>query len=140
MLPWENLVATYVEETGNHVLYRVAPYFEEENLVASGVLMEAYSVEDNGEGVCFNVYCYNVQPGITIDYKTGESSLDESWSEETKQPDLGYDYVLNTNTRHFHDPSCASIADIRDKNKEYFTGERESLIEEGYIPCGRCNP
>ena len=99
MLPWENLVATYVEETGNHVLYRVTPYFEEENLVASGVLMEAYSVEDNGEGVCFNVYCYNVQPGITIDYKTGESSLDESWSEETKQPDLGYDYVLNTNTR-----------------------------------------
>lgn len=60
MLPWENLVAAYVEETGNHVLYRVTSYFEKENPVASGVLMEAYSVEDNGEGVCFNVYCYKV--------------------------------------------------------------------------------
>jgi DNA-entry nuclease len=75
MLPFENEVAEYVEETGNHVLYRVTPVFEEDNLVASGVQMEAYSVEDQGEGVMFNVYCYNVQPGITIDYATGESQL-----------------------------------------------------------------
>lgn len=73
MLPFENEVADYVEETGNHVLYRVTPVFEGDNLVASGVQMEAYSVEDQGEGVMFNVYCYNVQPGITIDYVTGDS-------------------------------------------------------------------
>lgn len=73
MLPFENEVADYVEETGNHVSYRVTPVFEGENLVASGVIMEAKSVEDNGAGVCFNVYVYNVQPGIMIDYATGES-------------------------------------------------------------------
>lgn len=73
MLPFENMVDDYVEETGNHVLYRVTPVFEGTNLVASGVQIEAFSVEDEGEGLCFNVYVYNVQPGITIDYATGES-------------------------------------------------------------------
>ena len=73
MLPFENLVADYVKETENHVLYRVTPIFEGDNLVAHGVLMEGYSVEDNGEGVCFCVYAYNAQPGIVIDYATGES-------------------------------------------------------------------
>lgn len=77
MLPFENQVANYLDENDNHVLYRVTPVFEGSNLLASGVLMEAYSVEDNGAGICFCVYCYNVQPGITIDYSTGESSLAE---------------------------------------------------------------
>jgi DNA-entry nuclease len=77
MLPFENKVAAYVKKTGNHVLYRVTPIFEDANLVASGVTMEAYSVEDSGEGICFYVYVYNVQPGIGIDYATGES-----WREE----------------------------------------------------------
>lgn len=80
MLPFENMVADYIKETGNHVLYRVTPVFEGNNLVASGVLMEAESVEDNGEGICFNVYCYNVQPGVSIDYATGDSALSESRS------------------------------------------------------------
>lgn len=80
MLPFENEVAEYVEETGNHVLYRVTPVFEGDNLVASGVQMEAYSVEDQGAGVMFNVYCYNVQPGITIDYATGDSELESDSS------------------------------------------------------------
>ncbi len=75
MLPFENLVADYIKETNNHVMYRVTPIFDGSNLVASGVLMEAYSVEDEGEGVCYNVYCYNVQPGITIDYSDGSSHL-----------------------------------------------------------------
>ena len=75
MLEFENQVADYIKETNNHVLYRVTPYFEGDNLLASGVQMEAYSVEDNGAGVQFNVYIYNVQDGITIDYLTGESSL-----------------------------------------------------------------
>jgi len=73
MLPFENMVADYIKETNNHVLYRVTPVFIGDNLVASGVLMEAESVEDNGEGILFNVYCYNVQPGIVIDYATGDS-------------------------------------------------------------------
>ncbi len=74
MLPFENMVADYVHETENHVIYRVTPVFEGDNLVASGVQIEAQSVEDNGDGIYFNVYCYNVQPGVVIDYATGESS------------------------------------------------------------------
>lgn len=73
MLPFENKIAEYVKETRNHVFYRVTPIFDGNNLVASGVQLEAQSIEDNGEGICFNVYCYNVQPGIIIDYATGES-------------------------------------------------------------------
>lgn len=77
MLPFENKVADYMEKhQNNHVLYRVTPIFENENLVASGVQIEAYSIEDNGSGVCFNVYIYNIQPGIIIDYSTGKSKLD----------------------------------------------------------------
>lgn len=74
MLPFENMVADYIKETGNHVAYRITPIYDGNNLLASGVQMEAYSVEDGGEGICFNVYCYNVQPGITINYATGASS------------------------------------------------------------------
>ena len=77
MLPFEDQVADYVQETGNHVLYRVTPVFQGAELVARGVQMEAWSVEDGGAGVCFNVYCYNVQPGVEIDYATGESRLAE---------------------------------------------------------------
>ena len=74
MLPFENQVAEYIDKNeSNHVLYRVTPIFENDSLLASGVEMEAWSVEDNGQGICFNVYCYNVQPGIVIDYTTGES-------------------------------------------------------------------
>lgn len=76
MLPFEDMVADYVKETDEHVLYRVTPMFEGNNLVASGVLIEAESVEDKGDSILFNVYCYNVQPGIVIDYSTGESKLE----------------------------------------------------------------
>lgn len=86
MLPFENMVADYVKETNNHVLYRVTPIFEGDNLVASGVLMEAESVEDNGEDILFCVYVYNVQPNIIIDYATGQSSLDPNLSTSTPAP------------------------------------------------------
>lgn len=76
MLPFENMTADYIKETKNHVMYRVTPVFSGNELVARGVLMEALSVEDNGEGICFNVFCYNVQPGVKIDYKTGDSTLE----------------------------------------------------------------
>ena len=84
MQPFEDMVADYVKETGNHVLYRVTPIFEGNNLVASGVQMEAKSVEDKGEGICFNVYVYNVQPGIEIDYATGNSRLKKSENSMSK--------------------------------------------------------
>ena len=80
MLPFENMTASYVKKTNNHVMYRVTPIFEGENLLASGVLMEAESVEDRGEGLKFNVFCYNVQPQIYIDYSTGENHLTDDES------------------------------------------------------------
>jgi DNA-entry nuclease len=75
MLAFENMVADYIKDTGNHVLYRVTPVYTGNNLVANGILMEAYSVEDEGDGICFNVYFYNVQPGVEIDYATGANKL-----------------------------------------------------------------
>lgn len=146
MLPFENMVADYIHETDNHVLYRVTPVFEGEDLVASGVQMEAESVEDDGAGICFNVYVYNVQPQITINYATGEN-----WeSEETDDIEIsdiknggqqdGQTYILNENTKKFHDPGCSGADDIKKKNKREFTGTRDELIEDGYEPCGRCQP
>ena len=133
MLKFEDQVADYVNETNHHVLYRVTPVFEGDNLVASGVEMEAYSVEDKGEGVSFHVFLYNVQPGITIDYATGESWLDNSKTTEDNEKTLNY--VLNTNTHKFHKENCESVRDIAGSNKEVYTGNREDLINMGYEPC-----
>lgn len=222
MLPFENEVADYVKETDNHVLYRVTPIFKGDNLLASGVQMEAYSVEDKGKGVSFNVFCYNVQPGIDIDYSNGDSRLSKgtiasislsyskytlsvgnsktlvatvspesakvSWysSNEkvatvnskgkvtakkagtvtiTAKTENGLKatckitvksktdasvsnnstsskttYVLNTNTKKFHIPSCSSVNDMKEKNKKEVTCSRDEVIEMGYSPCGRCHP
>ena len=138
MLPFENMVADYVRETGNHVMYRVTPIFEGDNLVASGVQMEAKSVEDNGESICFNVYVYNVQPGIEIDYATGDSKLAEK-TEETQEGEVTT-YILNTNNRKFHREECSGVRDMKEKNKQIYKGTRADLIKQGYEPGGRCNP
>lgn len=139
MLPFENMVADYVKETENHVLYRVTPIFEGDNLVANGVQMEAESVEDKGEGVCFNVYVYNNQPGVTIDYATGDS-----WASDEEQPtqSSGEDttYILNTSSHKFHKPDCSSVDTISPSNKQTYTGSREDLINQGYEACGKCKP
>ena len=224
MLPFENMVADYIDETDNHVLYRVTPIFRGDNLLASGVQIEAYSVEDKGKGVSFNVYCYNVQPGVTIDYTNGDSKLSDGtiasitlnytkyalevgqsktlvavtspesavksvtwYSSNNKIATVSkngkvtavkagtvtitaktfnglkatckvtvkekYDttvingsangnitYVLNTNTKKFHLPSCSSVKDIKDKNKQEVTCSRDEVIDMGYVPCKRCNP
>ncbi|MFR2587620.1 MAG: DNA/RNA non-specific endonuclease [Adlercreutzia equolifaciens] len=169
MLPFENAVADYVDATGNHVLMAVAPVFEGSELVARGVHMMAESVEDGGEGVAFNVFCYNVQPGVVIDYGTGESMLEE---DATPLPDVSgaesapdtasegagageasekgatgsdegkgvAEYVLNTNSRKFHLPSCSSVGQMSPKNREDVEDTRENLIANGYDPCKRCNP
>ena len=169
MLPFENAVADYVDATGNHVLMAVMPVFEGSELVARGVHMMAESVEDGGEGVAFNVFCYNVQPGVVIDYGTGASMLEE---DATPLPDVSgaesapdaasegagareasekgatgsdegkgvAEYVLNTNSRKFHLPSCSSVGQMSPKNREDVEDTRENLIANGYDPCKRCNP
>ena len=142
MLPFENEVADYVKNTGNHVMYRVTPVFAGDNLVADGVLMEAYSPEDNGEGVCFCVFVYNIQPGIEIDYATGDSWISGSVQKESdeKADDSVVDYVLNTGTHKFHLPDCDSVADMKPQNRRDYNGSRQALIDQGYDPCKRCNP
>lgn len=146
MLPFENMIADYVKETGNHVMYRVTPIFKDENLLASGVVIEAKSVEDNGEGILFNVYCYNVQPGIEIDYVTGESKKQEkiiinTVQEKTDNTDkIEYSYVLNTRSYIFHYTSCSSVKRMSDKNRKDYTGTRDEVISMGYKSCGNCYP
>lgn len=143
MLPFEDEVADYVKETDNHVLYRVTPVFDGDNLVASGVQMEAESVEDDGAGVKFNIFCYNVQPGIGIDYVTGDSWVDDG-NAVTDSDDAcnaeQTEFVINTNTGKFHKPDCKSVKKMKAKNKEEFSGSRDELIAEGYEPCGSCRP
>lgn len=136
MLPFENMIADYVKETNNHVLYWVTPIFNGNNLVASGVEMEAMSVEDRGEGILFHVYCYNVQPGITIDYATGDSYLTSTKSEETGDST----YILNENTMKFHTPDCLSVQKMNPNNRKEYTGNRQDLLDQGYEPCQQCHP
>ncbi|MCR4610778.1 MAG: DNA/RNA non-specific endonuclease [Lachnospiraceae bacterium] len=169
MLPFENKVADYVDRTSNHVLYRVTPVFDKRNLLASGVLMEAYSVEDNGSGVQFCVYCYNVQPGIEIDYATGDSKALDNAAEiianiknaqkettannktanndkianndkNANTDNADYDYVLNKKSKKFHKTDCHAVSEMSEKNKEYYSGSRQMLIDQGYEPCGDCKP
>lgn len=145
MLYFENMVDDYVEQTHNHVLYRVTPIFCDNDLVARGVQMEAWSVEDSGSGICFNVFCYNVQPGIVIDYSSGESYIDNTVQEEHENNELGNlvtpqedTYILNTNTRKIHLPSCSSVNDMTEKNKQEYTGDLNDLLANGYALCKRC--
>ncbi len=140
MLPFENMVADYVKETDYHVLYRVTPVFEGDNLVASGVVMEAESVEDGGEGISFHVYVYNNQPGVTVDYATGESWISEGGDPEEKSGAENGTYILNENTGKFHLPDCAGAQDIKESNRREYTGSRKDLVTEGYEPCKTCKP
>ena len=142
MLPFENLVADYVKETDQHVLYRGTPVLQGQDLVARGVLMEGLSVEDNGEGVTFCVYAYNVQPGVDIDYATGDNHASDSQSAgDASQADSAQGtYVLNISSKKFHLPSCGGISDIKSSNRQDYTGPRQTLIDQGYQPCGRCKP
>lgn len=173
MLPFEDEVAAYIKETDNHVMYRVTPVFEGDDLVASGVQMQAESVEDDGAGISFNVYVYNVQPYVVIDYRTGENwegdeiaEPEGKWADgtEAEPSDSKSDskinaktdsaatskaeakdtkeqtYILNKNTKKFHKPECSGAKKIKAKNKGEYTGSRQTLIDEGYEPCGNCNP
>lgn len=214
MTYYENMVANYVKQTGNHVLYRVTPIFAANDLVARGVQMEAESIEDGGQAIRFNVFVYNVEPGVEIDYATGKSwessdvpsmttggeatttrtgtapnatgkeasSASAKGSDENARSENGVqksnverdqtnrannatgssdtknsgngagfeegsvtshepqEYVLNTKSMKFHRPTCSSVDDIADNNKQEATATRDELISEGYSPCKQCNP
>lgn len=217
MTYYENIVANYVKQTGNHVLYRVTPIFAANDLVARDVQMEAESIEDGGQAVRFNVFVYNVEPGVEIDYVTGKSressdvphvatggeatttsagtapnatgkeasgastkspngnarsestnnttskgdaengqsnrATNAAGSSDAKNPSNGagseegsatsygsQEYVLNTKSMKFHRPTCSSVDDIADNNKQGATATRDELISEGYSPCKQCNP
>ncbi|WP_026667017.1 DNA/RNA non-specific endonuclease [Butyrivibrio sp. AE2005] len=164
MLPYENMVASYVHRTGNHVMYRVTPIFSGSNLLCDGVQMEALSVEDNGKGVRFNIFCYNVQPGVIINYADGSNYADENYvfSPETQDFKVSSDsadqniesgepssdsngeqiatYIANKNTKKFHYPYCGSVSSMSEKNKWYYEGSRDELISKGYQSCKKCNP
>ena len=173
MEPFESRVANYINSQNAHVLYRVTPIFDENDLLARGVLMEAYSTDDDGAGICFCVFCYNVQPGIGINYADGDSwVIEEDVTEavtepepvtesQTEEPEIirlepveqqepverelpseekSQTYILNTNTKKFHYPSCSSVNSMKDKNKQEYTGSRDDIIAMGYDPCKRCYP
>ena len=137
MLPFENMVADYVKETGNHVMYRVIPVYDGNNLVANGVTMEAYSVEDQGEGICFYVYVYNVQPGVVIDYATGESQAAESVAADGEETAC---YVVNTSSGKFHLEGCSQSDAIKQENRQVLEATRSQMIAWNYEPAGCCKP
>ena len=147
MLPFEKLVADYVNNTGNHVLYRVTPMFSGSNLVANGVLIEAKSVEDNGGGILFNVYCYNVQPGVGINYENGDSWLDgttgsassgsDSSAAENSAADSSNSETMvhiTATGKKYHRAGCRTL---KKSDTEVTLDEAKSM---GLSPCGICNP
>lgn len=196
MLPFEEAIDDYIEATGNHVLFEVVPLYAENNLVAHGVHMQARSIEDDGRGISFNVFCYNVQPGVDIDYATGDNwesegpmlmSLDASSSGAAYAGDdaaahsgdsasasastsasssasssaraqsstnssnaatngassadiSSASYVLNTKSMKFHYTSCSAVSEMSSSNRATSNATRAELIQQGYKPCGSCNP
>lgn len=155
MLPFENLVADYIKETKNHVMYRVSPIYNGSNLVADGVLMEAYSVEDNGDGIEFCVYVYNNQPGVRINYADGTSKLDDGVpfpdstitlpdgsdadTNDSTNTEQKANYYINLGTEKYHLPTC-TYANPDKYNVDEFYGTEADLEDMGFTPCGICKP
>ena len=164
MLKIESHVADYITRTQNHVLYKVTPDFLDDELICRGIIVEAQSIETDDVSLC--VYCFNVQPGVVIDYRTGESALaqyartlppddaDEGplmvtgsdvneptvdRSSTDSEPKMLH-YVLNTRNKKFHYPDCTSVLNMAEKNRQDFVGLRDELLSLGYTPCGTCNP
>ena len=140
MLPFENMVADHVKEEEHHVLYRVTPVFDGENLVADGVQMEALCVEchetaDEDDDFFFNVYCFNVQPGVEIDYATGAN-----WASEAEYDGHAQTYMVNTSSKKFHTEDCSNAGKMNEENRAEFVCTRQQLIDLGYVPAGCCNP
>ncbi len=161
----ETAVEMYIQETGHHVLYRVTPFYHGDDLVPFGVQMEALSMETDEDGICCNLFLYNVQPGIEIDYATGESRLagevlpleessgssgevmnlipaedPEAEPEQSRVIPGTVTYVLNKNTHKFHLPGCKSVSQMKAKNRQDVDWSRDEVIAAGYSPCGNCHP
>ena len=134
MRPLEEEVEHYIWDTGNHVLYYSKPWFSGDELVPRGVQMVARSVEDEGSGISFNVYCFNVTPGADIDYKSGVVTTEE----QANQP--AQHYVINKRSGVFHYPDCEGAQEMSPHNREEVTATRKELTEEGFSPCGSCKP
>ncbi|MBD5526771.1 MAG: hypothetical protein HDR04_20705 [Lachnospiraceae bacterium] len=141
MLYREKMIADYVDGTENYVLYRVTPYFKGSNDVAYGVQMEAKFINEQNEEdktLSFNIFVYNIQPGIIFDYKTGKISSEESIDLSRKMLKTKRKYVINEKNQKFHIESCASVYDIKSKNE--VTKKGEELIHGKYCPCEICIP
>jgi len=134
MRPLEEEVEHYIWDTGNHVLYLSRPYFYGKELVPRGVQMIARSVEDNGRAISFNVYCFNVTPGSTIDYTNGVVTTEEQANQDARK------YVINTRSGVFHYPSCDGAKSMSSHNRKVVTATRSELTAQGYMPCGACEP
>lgn len=157
MLNFENQTTYFIKNTGYHVIYRSTPMFYNDELVCRGVLIEAKSVEDNGQGLCLCVWCPNVQPKISIDYTTGDSWPDDtvvenetaitmadmqvSTEEQNKQKIVDqYTYAINIKSNIFHRLDCESVSAMAPANRQYTDIDRDSLIAQGFKPCGNCKP
>ena len=139
MLPFENMIADYIKESNNHVAYRVTPIFLNNNLLASGVQMEAYSIGDDGKSICFNIYCFNVQPDIAINYEDGESRLiTDDTPLFSSSPDS--DYILDSKNMIYHKKSCSLVNKIKSEHKREYVGDKSSLIKLKYNECDKCKP
>ena len=138
MLPWENRVADFIRRTGIHVLYRVTPLYDGDDLVCGAVLLEAMSCDWRRQ-LRFAVRCPNAQPGVAIDYATGYTTLADDWSRGgmTAAPRR---YVVNTRTRKFHLPGCEEAAKVAASRREEPFCDRAALLRQGLVPCGRCDP
>lgn len=142
MVPIENRVRDYIQSTGDNVFYQVTPAYVGNNLIASGVYIRALS---NDRSLDISVYCFNVQPGVRIDFRSGFSVLAETQTFVPQSHDssiIEVRYILNTNPnrKRFHYPWCSSVAAIKDANRSPFYGDRQILIDAGYTPCGECKP
>ena len=157
MLNFENQTTYFIKDTGYHVMYRSTPMFYNDELVCRGILIEAKSVEDNGQGLCLCIWCPNVQPKIGIDYATGDSWPDDtvvenetavtiadmqvSTEEQNKQKVVDqYTYAINIKSNIFHRLDCKSVSDMSPANRQYTDIDRDSLIAQGFKPCGNCKP
>ena len=134
MRPLEEEVEHYIWDTGNHVLYMAKPWFSGDEPVARGVQLTAWSVEDKGEGISFNVYLFNVTPNADINYSTGIVTTEEQAAQEPRL------YVINTRSKVFHYPTCDGVKEMSEHNKKEVTATRVELTSQGYTPCGYCEP
>ena len=142
MLPFENMVADYIKETDNHVLYRVTPVFENQELVAGGFKWRPGLLRTKGTASVIMSMFIITSPALPLTMPPGKSEEmgeESSQQGESSQATEG-DYILNTSSRKFHLPDCPSVDKIKEQNKEEYHGSREDLMEQGYEPCQSCHP